>query len=153
MHTDILAHWLLPRRPVPPWWTVLSPDLLLCSPCRGKGQLGFLPQGSPQARLIDECAKPAPLLEDGVMFFFLTSNTLFIPTTILQFTINNWLSSNSFNNDTNSPESDSRLKGSVLQDCPYFRGQLQMGCLGHPHFCLASYKKRGCHDPLRLTVC
>lgn len=74
------------------------------------------------------------------MFFFLISNTLFIPTTILQFTINNSLSSSSFNNDTNSLESDSRLKGSVLQDFPYFRGQLQMGCPGHPHFCLASYK-------------
>ena len=46
--------------------------------------------------------------------------------TYRQFT-NNWLSSNSFNNDANSPELHSRLKGSVLQDCPYFRGQLQWG--------------------------
>ena len=50
--------------------------------------MGFPPQGSPQARLVGECAEPILLLEDGVMFFFLTSNTLFFPTPILQHTDN-----------------------------------------------------------------
>ena len=76
-----------------------------------------------------------------------TKCTVFFPTPILQFSNTSWVSNNSFNSDTNSPEPDSRLKGSAPQDCPYFRGQLQMGCPGRPHFCLAYYKRRGCHDP------
>lgn len=40
-----------------------------------------------------------------------------------------------------------RFEGSEPQD---FRSQLQMGCPGCTHFCLADYKFRGSHDPLLM---
>lgn len=37
------------------------------------------------------------------------------------------------------------VRGSALQHCPHFWHQLQMGCPGHPYFCLANYNCGGSH--------